>query len=259
MRIPIVLALLGVAASALAQDAGEDWELIRLPQERSTFAFLPTTAGLTIAFRCIDGSYAAVIAGLPEARRNDRTRVLLMTRDGHPPSPTVWNVTTDRTVAIADYPAATARGFRRGGRFDIIVPGGAEGGRNLRYSLELPASAAAIDETLTACDRPLDDPRDDLLPEIGPGGLPVGVVWAERPEPRYPRTHYSEGYAITTCLMRADGGLDQCQIESEFPLDGGFGRASLRAVGDARLSSPNETEGAYLPRVIGFRTNFRMP
>lgn len=257
-RILTTLMILSVAGPTVAQDTSADWKIVRQPEDKTVFVLMPTTTGLGIAFRCVDGAFGAVIAGLPEARRNLRTRILKMKFGDGELRDTVWNITTDRTVALADYPASLARVMREGGPITIVVPRGAEDGRNLRYELQLPGSSAAIDETLAACGRPLVDPRDALLPDIGEGGLPVGVTWAQQPRIRYPRTSYLEGVAVVTCLLQPDGSLDQCAVESEFPTNAGIGEASLRGAERARMISPSEVDGAYLPRIIGFRSNFRM-
>jgi len=252
----LILAVV-TASPALAQQS-DDWEIVRQPEEKTVFTYLPTTTNLVLGFRCVDGVYAAFIAGLPEARRNARTRTLQIKIGDSEMGDTVWNVTTDRTVALADYPAPLARELREGGAVTIVVPRGADDGRNIRYELTLPGSSAAIDETLTACGRPLADPRDALLPDIEEGGLPPGLVWAEQPRPRYPMTNYMEGVAVLSCMMKPDGGLEQCVVESEFPADGRFGEASLRGVDRARLNSPNETVGSYLQRIVAFRVVYRM-
>ena len=260
MRLTALFPLLAVAcaSAALAQDATDDWEVVRQPEAKTVFAFVPTTTGLTIAFRCVDGVYGAVMAGLPTAPRQARIRTLRIGASADHLHDSVWSVTTDRTVALADYPASLARAMRKGGPVSIVIPGGGGEGRNLRHELSLPASSAAIDETLTACGRPLEDPRDALLPEIEESGLPRGVTWARPPRPTYPRNNYAEGFAVVTCVVRPDGGTEQCQLESEFPVDGGFGRSALRAMEPARLTSPGETVGQYAPRMIGFRVNYRM-
>lgn len=257
--LPFLVAVaLAPTGSAVAQDVTDDWEIVRQPEEKTIFAFVPMTTGLTIAFRCVDGNYGAVIAGLPEALRQEKTRTLRIKIGDDDFSNTRWNVTTDRSVAIADYPAPLARDLRAGGPVSIVIPGGAEGGRNLRHELVLPPSSGAIDETLEACGRPLVDPRDTLLPEIEDGGLPSGLIWVEQPRPRYPATRYSEGYAVLSCIVQTGGSLGDCVVESEFPFDGAFGRSALRSVRAARLGSPDETPDFDTPRLVGFRISYRM-
>jgi hypothetical protein len=172
--------------------------------------------------------------------------------------PTNWNVTTDRTVAIADYPSAFARSLRKGGPLKIMIPRGADDGRNLVHNLMLPPSSAAIGETMAACNRPLEDPRDALLPDIEAGGLPAGISWARQPRPRYPNTNYATGYAVLTCVAGADGALSQCEVESEQPAKSRFGEAALRATSNARIASATEPTGQITPRMIAFRVNFYM-
>lgn len=257
-RVLVSVVALTIATSALAQDVSEDWEVSHDPRTKTVFAFIPTTSGLTIGFRCVDGSYGAIIGGLPEAPRNMQVRTLgITTKDRNRSSR--WTVTTDRTAVVADYPAQLARQLREGGNVSILIPGGADGGRNLRHDLVLPASSSAIDETLTACNRPTDDPRDDLLPAIGENGLPSGMIWSRAPTPRFPRNNYAQGLAVVTCVVTPTGGLNECEVESEFPTDGRFGSAALTAAREATVNSPGETRGQYAPRLIGFRVNFRMP
>lgn len=252
------LAVLVFAGSALAQDAAtDDWEIVREPARKTVHAFVPMSTGLTIGFRCVDGVYGAVIAGLPPAPRDSQTRVLGIGMGNGPLADTTWTVTTDRSVAMADYPSRLARDLRAGGAISIVIPNGAGRGRSLRHTLALPESSTAIDETLAACDRPLDDPRDALLPAIAETGLPEGVTWLVPPRPRYPGTTYRSGQAVLTCVVQPTGRLEQCVVESEFPVDGGFGRSALRAAPDARIQSPAETPGTYSPRILGFRVNYR--
>lgn len=245
------------ALPALAQDQEQDWAMLRDPAKKTIVAYIPLTTGLSIGVRCTDGALGAVIAGLPEAPRGQRTRPLRISNGEDPALDTRWNVTKNRTVAVADYPAPFARNLREGGRLQITIPGGGGAGRALRHDLALPPSQAAIDEVLTACNKPAVDPRDALLPDIEEGGLPGGVTWARRPSVEFPDTRYAEGYAVVTCLANPDGSLSQCVVESEHPADGVFGAAVLRATTRARINSPYEPTGAIAPRMIGFRMNFR--
>lgn len=258
MRSVVALvSVLSVASAALAQDQAADWEVLREPEDNTTFAFVRMDSGLTVGFRCVDGVYGALIAGLPPARRGQDLRPLFIRLGDDQDRESRWTVTTDPTVALADYPAAFARALRQGGDLSVMIPRAAEGGRNLRHNLTLPPSAAAIDETLTACGQPLVDPRDAQLADVPADGLPDGLTWQRTPRPRYPNTSYNAGYAVMSCLVAPDGSLTECDVASEFPMDGGFGRNALRAIDDARVVSPNETPGQYLPRLIGFRVHYR--
>lgn len=258
-RFLSLAAIAAVALPAFAQDSAEaDWEVIRDPAKKSVVTYIPVTSGLLLGVRCVDGAFDAIIGGLPTYPQGRPTRPLHLAFGDEPLHETNWSVTTDRTVAISDYPAAFARSVRKGGPLKIMIPGGAGDGRNLRHDLVLPASSAAIEETLTACNRPLEDPRDALLPDIEDRGLPAGLNWARAPRPTYPRTNYASGYAVISCVVAPDGRLNQCQVESEQPAKSRFAEAALRAIPDARLTSTTEPTGQIRPRMIAFRANFYM-
>ena len=249
--------LLAAAFPAMAQPAREaDWDVLRNPGRRSITAYIPVTTGLMLGVRCVDGAFDAVIAGLPESPQDQRTRPLHIAFGDEPLHRTNWNVTTNRTVAMADFPSAFARSVRRGGPMKIIVPDGAGRGRDLVHDLVLPASSSAIEETMAACNRPLEDPRDALLSDIEAGGLPAGIHWVRIPQPTYPSTNYTRGYAVITCIASADGALSQCETESEQPPKSRFGHAALRAARDARVGGNAGPDELIVPRLLSFRINF---
>ncbi|MDQ1191663.1 hypothetical protein QE419_000429 [Brevundimonas vesicularis] len=255
----VALAVALSAGSAVSQDApntGEDWDLVKDARKKSTIAYVTTTPGLSIATRCMDGAYSALLFGLPEVARRTKTRPITIIFRDEEAKEWRWNVTIDRAGAVADFPAPFARELRQGGRIQIIVPDGGGAGRNLRYDLELPASGSAIDETLTACGRPLVDPRDQELDAISEEGLQVGMRWARQIRPRYPATNYSEGFAVATCVAQPDGRLRDCVIETEHPADGRFGEAVLKAARDATVAYDGDQPTA--PRMMAFRVNFIM-
>jgi len=261
MKSSLILACaaaLALPASAQDTTTEPDWDLLNDPGKKSLIAYVPATTGLTLAVRCVDGALDGVIAGLPAFPRGRPTRPLNLGFGDIPPHETRWSVTTDRTVAISDYPAAFARSLVKGGRLNIVIPGGAGEGRNLRHDLMMPPSSGAIEQVLTACGRPLVDPRDALLPDIEDNGLPLGLKWARPPRPRYPNTNFASGYAVISCVGQPDGTVDQCQVESEQPARGRFGEAALRSVGDARLDLAALPPGRILPHMIAFRVNFYM-
>lgn len=244
------------AATPAAQpDSEADWTLLRNERKKSLIAYIPVTTGLMLAVRCMDGALDGVITGLPAHPRGRPTRPLGLAFGTERMHQTRWSVTTDPTVAISDYPARFARSLKRGGALKIMVPGGAPDGRNLIHDLTLPGSASAIEQTLAACGRPLEDPRDDLLPDIEEGGLPGGLRWAERPRITSPNTFLASGYAVVSCVAQTDGSLQQCQLEAEQPPRSRFGDATLRATREARIDVTDQAPGA-LPRMIAFRANF---
>lgn len=253
--ILILSATLAVALPALAQDTVADWDVTRDPDRKLTVAFTAFDNGLAIGTRCLNNSFQVLINGLPPATGEIRT--LKIAFEDEEADEQRWNVGENREVAISDYPSPLARNLRKGGRMQIVVPGGAENGRNLRYVIDLPASGAAIDETLQACGRPLVDPRNAERSALPEDGLPPEIEWARQPRPTYPsgRT-YTRGFATVTCLSQADGRLRDCMIESEHPMDGGFGKALLDSTRDARVR--NRQGGELATRMIAFRTNFRM-
>jgi hypothetical protein len=256
-RFAVCGLVLTVALPAFAQDTTDaDWAILRDPGHKSLIAYVPMTSGLTLAVRCVDGALDTLIAGLPPVPGGQAVRPLHIGFGDEAPRRSNWNVTTDPTVAIADYPAAFARDLRKGGQMRVVIPGGAGDGRNLRHEILLSPSSAAIEEALTSCGVPLTDPRDALLPDIDERGLPAGISWARPPRPRYPETRYAKGYAVVTCVANADGALNQCQVESEQPARSHFGEAALRAMPNARITSATEPAGQITPRLIAFRVNF---
>ncbi len=242
-------------APPAAVEPPADWDMVRDPRKKMVAAYVSLDSGISVILRCSDGVYDALVSGLPDAPSGD-TRVLRLSYgdDFHAET---WNVATTRSAALSALPAPFARKLREGGRVSIVVPDGAGPGRNLRHNLDLPPSSAAVDETLTACGRPLEDPRDARLPDAGERGLSSGVNWAQPPRPSYPSpARYTGGFAMLSCMALPEGRLDACIVESEFPVDGGFGKSALRGARDARLSS---SDGSPIePRLIVFRTNFVM-
>ena len=260
-----LLSALSMSGPAAAQDAAPpapaevsppaDWDMVRDPRKKMVAAYVSLDSGVSVILRCSDGVYDALVSGLPEAPRRD-TRVLRISYDDHFHAET-WNVATVRSTALSALPAPFARKLREGGKVSIVVPDGAGPGRNLRHDLELPRSSTAVDETLTACNRPLVDARDSALPDLDEYGQSPSVTWARPPRPAYPfPAKYTAGFAMLSCMALPDGRLDACLVESEFPVDGGFGKQALKSTDDARLQS---SDGAPVsPRLIVFRTNFMM-
>lgn len=253
----IVVALLGcaLAGPGLAQEGARDWDLLNDPGRKLVVAYIGFDNGLTLATRCADGGFETLVTGLPPAGRATR-RPLRIAFGEEELVNSQWSVATQDTVAVADLPAPFARRMRAGGRLRILVPGGASDGRNLMYDLQLPASAAAVDHTLTACGRPVTDPRDAELDTLPDEGVPGNLAWAVRPTPTFPNTRYARGFAVITCMTNPDGRLRDCTIESEYPRDGGFGDATLAAARRGRVENLAEPGGPVPAGQALYKVNF---
>lgn len=250
-----VLLACAVAVPALAQDAAADWDLTNAERNRLMVAHVQFSNGLAIATRCADGGFEAVLAGLPPAGRA-ASRPLRIAFGDDPLHETRWTVASEDTVAVAEMPAPFARKLREGGRFRVLIPNAATDGRNLMYDVELPASSASIDQTLTTCQRPLVDPRDAELDALAEDGVPADITWLSRPTPQFPRTNYARGFAVVTCLTRPDGTLRDCEIESEHPRDGRFGDAVLASARRARLRNASNPSAPLPVRRVAYKVNF---
>ncbi|MDO9586796.1 MAG: hypothetical protein Q8R45_00445 [Brevundimonas sp.] len=257
-RALIALLACTAALPALAQDAPPDWDVHRNTRTDAVMAFSVFDNGLGIAIRCVNGSYEALLSGLPAAGAEE-TRTLGVAFGDREMSMQRWSVATNDTVAVGERPAPFARKLRQGGRLQILVPGGGGGGRNLRYDLTLPASSTSIDETLTACGRPLVDPRDVEMDALPDNGLPRSLRWVRSPQAEYPSgARYGRGFAVVSCLANPDGTLRDCAVDSEHPHDGGFGASTLRAVRRARIRDDSNPEAPLAPVMVSFRSRFMM-
>lgn len=255
----VAIVAISVATSVQAQDASADWDVVDKPEQKLVVASATFSSGVTVALRCLDGRYDALIGGLPEAAPGSEQRSISLQFGDEPADEREWFVGTARTTVISDLPARLARQLREGGMLKLRVQEAGEGGRRLRYDLDLPPSPGQIDRTLTACGRPTIDVRDQQVADLEENGLPGGIRWARAPEVSYPEGRtFERGFAVVSCLNEADGRLRDCVVESEFPLSGGFGEAALRSTRRARLERISDP-GAEIPtRMIVYRTVFRM-
>lgn len=262
MKTALVLtAMTALALPALAQDAAPDWDLAIKPEDRLTLAHTEFDNGLVLAARCQANTFQVLIGGLPEAPvahdLMSARRKLGISFGDDPISDYGFMIGDNRHVVFSELPASLARSMRKGGRMQIVVAGAADGGRNLRYVIELPPSNAAIDQALSACGHPLVDPRDQELEALEDDGLPVNIAWRRRPVTDYPEGRtFTAGFAVVSCLGRPDGRLSDCVVETEFPANGGFGDAALKATRSGRLI--NRDGGPVPLKRIVYRTNFKM-
>lgn len=259
MRIGLpVVVVMAVAIGGPVEAQEDDWDLLREPELNRTVASLVFTDGFAVAARCSDGVFDLMLAGLPRNREDHVTRTIEIGLGDQAMTEQSWMTSAEGDTVFSRLPARFARELREGGLLRVQVPAeGAEPAR--RFVVELPPSPAAINETLIACDRPINDTRlsEDswVVPE---DGSPSGYRWLRAPRPVYPNLastmEIPHGLVAVSCVRRPDGRLDLCEIESEAPGGYGFGDATLRSLGDARLTSSEGQE--YPDSVVVFSINY---
>lgn len=257
--VTVLLASSGFAAQA--QDAppvGQDWVLAHVPERKAVIALAEFDNGITLSSRCMDGVFEVTIHGLPEARGESRT--LRIGVGGEPAYASAWTVGADRGAAFSRVPARLARELAKGGKLEIAVAG-QRGQPGTRYVMELDPSSSAVEQTLTACGRPLVDPRDLHGDEVE-SGLPAGIVWDQPPRPTFPGSVKGrsplKGFVTLSCVTRATGRLEDCVIESEHP--GGFnlGRSVRDSLARARVRSTDRNVPLIDRHLMQFTVNFVM-
>lgn len=263
--------LLVVGASAgclMATAAGaQDWDTSIDLRHKSIVAYVQFDNGLTLASRCVDGDFEVIVTGLSESPKDDLSRVLSVAVGDEPLAEETWSVGSTGTTAFSRLPAPFARRLAQGGSFQIGVPGRA-GQPRTRYVMELSSSSSAVEQTLAACNRPLIDPRDALLPRDASDGLAAapadlpGIEWAVLPRPQFPM-YRASGYASAgsvtlSCEARSDGSIASCVVESEHPPKFDFASESVKAALRARLRLEDGAQGSMEGRVIVYSTTFRL-
>ena len=116
--------------------------------------------------------------------------------------------------------------------------------------------SSAIGEVFKACGRELATGENDE-----PSGPSMGSLrWKHAPEPSFPsRTDSNAGIAALICAVNARGGLRACEVQSEFPEGGGFGRAAtLGAHQTGRVEIPAGEAGTLEGRKISFVVRYNI-
>lgn len=256
MLKPIVTVLLSaclaspaLVSTALAQTATDDWDLGR-DAERGLVIAAVTFDNFGIAVRCRENILSVVASGLPVG---NGVRTFKYSMGGEPERDTPWVGARSSQAAFAVWPAAIATDLSHGGRFSIGVP---DNGRVRRIAVDLPASPSAIGEVFKACGRELATGENDE-----PDGPSMGSLrWKHVPAPSFPsRTDSDAGIAALICAVNARGGLRGCEVQSEFPEGGGFGRAAtLGAHQTGRVEIPAGEVGALEGRKISFVVRYNI-
>lgn len=262
MRLVLAgLMTLIAAAPVLAQDSVEDWELIQ--GDDLLAARVRFDNGLGVVVRCHQGGLETFISGLPaDPEVQTPRRTIGYAFGGSALRPSTWQTGRNGSTIFADVPAAMARRFRSGGELQLQA-GAVENGPARRYVIDLPPSSSSIDQVLTACDRPILDPRDELRRDEtsdAPGETQAGgSTWRRTPLPAFPRAALDEGVSgmvVLSCLVGDRGRLDDCVVEVERPVGQGFGEAALRATRQARLEPGRDNPSDQARELVTFTIRF---
>lgn len=262
MRAALVSLIVAFAASSASarQAASDDWNLSADQGRNLMLATVAYSSGQTIAVRCQDGTLDVIVTGLPALE--GRTRFLETSFGDRPAERGPWAAAADGTSVLSMSPVPTARRLRAGGPVKLSVAVDAANDGPLRqYAFDLPAESASLDRLLDSCGVPTSDARDDL-PRWTPARGSTGNYWRRMARPEYSDVAYGagikSGYAVLSCIVYAEGRLNQCIVESEGPRRAGFGPSSVRAMGAARVLLPEEG-GPPPGQVVVFTLRFQLP
>jgi len=255
--LALALSMPGVS---LAQDAGDDWDLVQDPARNLTMAVLAFDAGPAVAVRCLGGSFEVLLSGL--TRFDGQTTLLDMGFDDEPLRMTHWWPTEPAGLFKAAHSPYLARRLRGGGAL-TIAKRVEEGEAGVRYVIPLVPSPGAVDAVLSACDLPKDDPRisGDAWASAISGEQ---MSWLRRPTPTYPdaafQARVNAGRVYISCVAMPSGEIRDCRADSQSPPNVGFDREALRSLRDARLNpyEPSNAREAEEGRLIINSIAFRL-
>jgi hypothetical protein len=246
----IIAAALAVAGPVLAQ---EDWDVTANPETNLTLVSLDFGSNV-LAFRCQNKVFDFILTGTPPAEAERRTVTVSAGRISAERQ--AWLSQPGMQHLSAAEPARLARELRAGGVLDIRIEPTNEADRARRYQFPTPASPAAIDQALQACDQPLADDRDGIA------RLSTDFSWAHRPTPLYPDNDRAlaarAGRVMLNCIIGANMHATLCRVESEEPSRMGFAESAIRSAMEAEIDPKGDPESVR-GRVIRFPITFRLP
>lgn len=256
----LITGLLAGAATTLCVSAAsaqdDDWELIRDPAKSTTMAIAQYDSNLAVAVRCLGTSLDVLIQGLPAS--TGETRTIEHEILGLGSEPGSWSLSANGQVAFSTAPVRHARTLMGGGSLKLTVVND-DTQETSRFQVELPSESKGIEAVLTACQKPLSDPRFPLRSDLFLSHSTLGWEWQFRVSPQYPSpTQSTEGQARLLCQIRANGRLHNCEIESEAPPGNGFGKAVMDAVPHGLLKATDPSQPIEAGRFISFMTRFRL-
>lgn len=239
MRLVLLLALpvFLTAAPAHARET-DGWDMAQT--DKGPIASISYEGGQSLILRCFNNRLEALLVGFP-VEAGPGVRPLTWTQNGQAERQTWINV-PGQAVMAAIRPGRVARLFHQGGDLIIepssMVPVEPNQPRE-RVRLPLPSDNSAIDAVRVACGTDPDAARDGLLETEPSFPRPPSLreTWAQSPAPDYPAKamRLSHGEVIYSCVVAAQGALEDCHIETENPPNADFGAEALKALRKARL------------------------
>lgn len=243
----LLLAAMPVAGPAAAQDASDDWELTADPAQRQALATLDFGDNL-VALRCRAGALDMLLTGTPATTASYRT--VRVTAGAIAGERQIWLTQPGQPFLAPPEPDRLARQLRPGGELDVRIEA-ADGEPARRYRLPIPASAASVDQVLTACARPLVEPRDLLARIEG------DLAWTTVPTLDFPSVAASrdikEGAVRLNCIVGPAGRLTDCRVESEQPAAVGFAESALSGISTGEANIPADQVGRVARPTVRFR------
>jgi len=243
------------ASPALAQQAAEDWDLTTNAEQQLTLATLDFGANV-LALRCRAGELDMLLTGVPVS--TGATRKVRVSAGAIAAEDQIWMAQPGQPVLGADEPARLARLLRAGGDLDIRLDPEDSTDRSRRYRLTAPASIAAVNAVLTACDQPLEEPRD-LLARVNSS---PNTVWVDLGEVKFPDNmgamNAAPAAVRVSCIIGDNWALRDCRADTETAPGHGFGASAVAGATRSRLGPP--ADGTDLRgRLFRFTIRFTEP
>lgn len=231
----LMVAALTASTPVRAQDAVDGWDIFVDAANDTVSASVDYASGATIVVQCQAGVLITGIAGTPLSNAASR-RALLTRGDAFSPH-TEWDLSAESGAAVSQDPRI-ARFLRLGGPVTLESMEGDPS--PFRTAFALPASGAAVDQVLNACDAPLTRDRDRLLDAAG---LVLAPPEVEMPEAAM-REDGGAQTVYVSCLIR-NSRLTGCLSERQQPLNRRAGTATARSADGTRIqvSDPAAAEG----------------
>ncbi len=252
--VAAALAVLATAAPATAQDG---WDVETDTERDITVASVIYEGGVGIAVQCSDDDLDFVVLGVPAPDESEISdyghRVLDTGTSADSLVTSSWKAVAGSPGATSVYPDRFARSLKGAEAYIVRIPA-SEGRAPRRMAIPLPSDSSGIDHVLTACGRRTEDPRDSLPMAdafLLPGWEIGGFDYSGGRPTRESRILYS-------CILTAQGGVRDCQIDFERPADGGLGARLVARQGRARYEYDGPAE-ALDGRIIYMPQGFVRP